>query len=408
LKILLSAYACEPGKGSEPGMGWHWAVEMARLGHEVHVLTRANNVAAIEGGLAERDGVRLQVHGYDLPRWARWWKKGLRGVHLYYLLWQWGAYRQARKLHSALSFDMAHHITFAVYRHPSFMGRLGIPFVLGPIGGGEYTPPALLRSAPWRARITEFLRAAGNRVAGFDPLVRSTFQRAALILCKTPETLAAVPPREQAKCICIQDVAADADLLAESPSIGSNTVRFLFVGNLLHLKGIHLILRALRQVREEIPNAGLTIVGAGRERAWLHGLALQLGVDHAVDWRGQLPRQEVMAIYGSHTALVFPSLHDSGGTVVMEALSQGLPVICLDLGGPGAILPENCGFKIAARDRTEEQVVSALAAAMKQLACDGALRSQLAANALAAARVKTWKAVVGHAYEQVEKVLVTR
>lgn len=407
MKILLSAYACEPDKGSEPGMGWHWAVEIARLGHEVHVLTRANNVTAIEGGLVELDGLRLHIHGYDLPRWARWWKKGFQGVHLYYLLWQWGAYRQARKLHSALRFDMAHHITFAVYRHPSFMGRLGIPFVLGPIGGGEYTPPTLLRSAPWRARIAEFLRAAGNRVASIDPLVRSTFHCATLILCKTRETQAAVPLHEQAKCICIQDVAADTDLIAESPSNGSNTARFLFVGNLLHLKGIHLILRALRQVLENTPNAKLTIVGDGRDRAWLHGLARLLGVDPAVDWRGKLPRQEVMAIYGSHTAFVFPSLHDSGGTVVMEALSQGLPVICLDLGGPGAILPENCGFKIAARDRTEEQVVSALAAAMKQLANDSALRRELAENALAAARVQTWKAVVGHAYEQVEKVLVT-
>ena len=73
MKILLSAYACEPGKGSEPGMGWHWALEIARLGHEVHILTRANNVNPIECGLAELDGLRLKVHGYDLPRWARWW-----------------------------------------------------------------------------------------------------------------------------------------------------------------------------------------------------------------------------------------------------------------------------------------------------------------------------------------------
>jgi glycosyltransferase involved in cell wall biosynthesis len=409
MKVLLSAYACEPGKGSEPGVGWHWAIEIARLGHEVHILTRPKSVVAIERGLAELDGLHLNIHihDYDLPRWARWWHKNLRGIHLHYLLWQWGAYRHARKLHAQEGFDLVHHITFAVYRHPSFMGGLGIPFIFGPIGGGEHSPPALLRSAPWRARIYEFLRSVGNSVASIDPLVRSTFHCAALILCKTPETLAVVPQHEQAKCIFIQDVATDYDLLAESPSTGSETARFLFVGNLLHLKGIHLILRALRQVREDIPDAKLTIVGDGRDRAWLHGLARQLGIDHAVDWRGKLPRQEVMAIYGSHTAFVFPSLHDSGGTVVLEALSQGLPVICLDLGGPGAILPENCGFKIAARDRTEEQVVSALAAAMKQLACDSVLRRELAENALAAARVQTWKAVVGHAYEQVEKILVT-
>ena len=408
MKVLLSAYACEPDKGSEPGMGWHWALEIARLGHEVHILTRANNVAAIERGLEELGGMRMQIHGYDLPRWARWWKKGPRGMYLYYLLWQWYAYRRARKLHAALRFDLVHHITFAVYRHPSFMGGLRIPFIFGPIGGGECSPPALLRSAPLRARIFEFLRSVGNRIAAIDPLVQSTFHRAALILCKTPETLAAVPLQSREKCILAQDVAADPVWLVQSPSAGSETARFLFVGRLLHWKGIHLILRALKQVRRNLPDATLTIVGDGGDRVWLHGLARQLGINEAVDWRGQLPQKEVIGIYGCHTAFVFPSLHDSGGTVVMEALSQGLPVVCLDIAGPGAILPENCGFKIAARDRTEEQVISALAEAMGQLACDSGLRRELAANALAAARRLTWQAVVGNAYAEVEKVLVTK
>lgn len=178
------------------------------------------------------------------------------------------------------------------------------------------------------------------------------------------------------------------------------------MGNLLHLKGIHLIIRALREVRLSIQDATLTIVGDGRDRVWLRGLARQLDFEQAIEWRGQLPRKQVMAIYGSYTAFVFPSLHDSGGTVVMEALSQGMPVICLDIAGPGAILPENCGFKIAALDRTEEQVVSALAEAMIRVGRDAALRRELAENALAAARKQTWQAVVGHAYAQVEKILV--
>ena len=184
--------------------------------------------------------------------------------------------------------------------------------------------------------------------------------------------------------------------------------RFLFAGRLLYWKGIHLALRAMAEMRQSVPEAILTIVGDGRDRVWLHGLARQLGIDEAVDWRGQLPRKEVLGIYASYTAFVFPSLHDSGGTVVMEALSQGLPVVCLDIAGPGAILPEDCGFKIAVQGRTEEQVVHLLAEAMKQLACDKELRRKLAANALAAARRQTWQAVVRHAYEQVEKVLVTQ
>jgi glycosyltransferase involved in cell wall biosynthesis len=404
LRILLSAYACEPGKGSEQGMGWHWAVEIARLGHEVHVLTRANNVEAIERGLAQLDGLSITIHGYDLPRWARWWKKGLRGVRLYYALWQWGAYRRARKLHSILQFQLAHHITFAVYRQPSFMGGLGIPFVFGPVGGGENVPPGLRRSLPWRGKIAEGLRSAANRLASIDPLLRATFRRASLILYKTSETLEQIPAQFHPKCICVQDVASDEDSIAQQP-VNNGDRRFLFAGRLLYWKGVHLALRALNELRRDLPNAELTIVGDGRDRAWLQGLARALELDRAVKWRGWLAHGEVQAIYSGHAAFVFPSLHDSGGTVVMEAMSQGIPVICLDLGGPGAMLPANCGFKIQARGRTEQQVVADLAQSMKRLATDPKLQNELAVNALDAARHQTWSALASHAYEEIERRL---
>ncbi|MCZ6744779.1 MAG: glycosyltransferase family 1 protein, partial [Alphaproteobacteria bacterium] len=141
MKILLSAYACEPNKGSEPEVGWRWALELARLGHEVWVLTRENNRTSIEAGLARQNPLpNLHFAYYDLPPWARWWKRGARGVHLYYRLWQWGAYRLAKKLHRQHGFDRAHHVTFVSLRHPTFLRRLGVPFVFGPVAGGERVP----------------------------------------------------------------------------------------------------------------------------------------------------------------------------------------------------------------------------------------------------------------------------
>jgi glycosyltransferase involved in cell wall biosynthesis len=391
-------------------MGWHWAVEIARLGHQVHILTRANNVAGIERALADRalaplDGLRLSVHGYDLPRSLRWWKRGQRGAHLYYVFWQWGAYRRARALHRAHAFDLVHHITLAVYRHPSFMGRLGISFVFGPVGGGEDTPPALRASLPLRGRVLDFLRGVANRIAAIDPLVLAALSQASLILFKTRETLEQFPRRFHAKCICVQDVAAGEDEVALEPATCSGP-HFLFAGRLLYWKGIHLALRALAQLRAQMPGARLTIAGTGPDRAWLERLARKLDLNDAVDWRGWLPREEVLRTYASHTAFVFPSLHDSGGTVVMEAIAQGLPVLCLDLGGPGAILPDGCGMKIPARGRTEDEVIADLAAAMTSLATDPSLRKRLAENALEAARRMTWSALVAHTYAQIESRLM--
>ncbi|KAB2833154.1 MAG: glycosyltransferase family 1 protein, partial [Candidatus Dadabacteria bacterium] len=97
LKVLLSAYACESGKGSEPGVGWNWVNQIARF-HDVWVITRANNRESIE---RENGGALSGVHWiyFDYPGWARFWKRGQRGVHLYYYLWQIAVYFLARRLH---------------------------------------------------------------------------------------------------------------------------------------------------------------------------------------------------------------------------------------------------------------------------------------------------------------------
>src|SRR5690242_12327227 len=93
LRILLSAYACEPDLGSEPGIGWHWATRLARAGHEVWVLTRANNRQSIEGAMSAKPVDGLNFAYYDLPAWMCRWKNhaGL-WARLYYMLWQFGAY----------------------------------------------------------------------------------------------------------------------------------------------------------------------------------------------------------------------------------------------------------------------------------------------------------------------------
>src|SRR5690348_13918046 len=119
MKILLSAYACEPNKGSEPAVGWNWMLALIEQGHDVTVLSRANNQAAIDAEVRERS-LRVRPVYYDLPAWCRRWKSWPGGLYLYYLLWQIGAYQLAQKLHRSAPFDLVHHITFVTFRQPSF------------------------------------------------------------------------------------------------------------------------------------------------------------------------------------------------------------------------------------------------------------------------------------------------
>src|SRR5690348_9180720 len=114
MKVLVSAYACEPGGGSEPGIGWNWARQSSRF-DETWVITRSNNRARIEQHLVAESLSRLNFVYYDTPRFTRFWKKGQRGIHAYYYLWQAGAYFVARKLHRQIGFDRAHHVTLGAY-----------------------------------------------------------------------------------------------------------------------------------------------------------------------------------------------------------------------------------------------------------------------------------------------------
>jgi glycosyltransferase involved in cell wall biosynthesis len=383
-------------------MGWHWALEIARLGHDVHILTRKSNLPSLESALALHADLRIHLIGYDLPRWMRWWKKGGRGAAPYYSLWQRGAYHAAERLAREIPFDLVHHITFAVFRQPSLMGRLGIPLILGPLGGGEATPPMLFRSYPFRGRVVDSARSLSNLLAGLDPTVRQAFRQAAVILCKTKETLAYVPPAYRAKCLMMQDVGVEEALILSEPSAHPPTPRFLYVGRLLYWKGIHLALQALARMLKDFPSARLTVAGDGRDGKWLRKMADRLQVSHAVDWKGWVPREQALGMYRQHTAFLFPSLHDSGGTVVLEALSQGLPLICLDCGGPGAMLPPSCGFKIEVEGRGQQEVVGALADAMRILAVNPHLRAKMSSQALQAAKENTWEQVVSRTYRHIQ------
>ena len=139
MRILISAYACEPERGSEPGCGWNWSCAAARS-HDVWVLTRANNRPGIEVALAAMPQRRLHFVYVDLPLWARFWKRGGLGVRIYYVLWQVAAARAARRLHRAHEFDVVHHLTFANMWLPALVCMTRAPFVLGPIAGGQRVP----------------------------------------------------------------------------------------------------------------------------------------------------------------------------------------------------------------------------------------------------------------------------
>jgi len=386
LRILLSAYACEPKRGSEPGIGWQWATRLAELGHEVHVITRESNREAIASAYSANPIPTLHFTYLDLPKWARFWKRGNRGVHLYYFLWQWRSLSVARALHARVRFDVVHHITFGVFRQPSLLGQLGVPFIFGPVGGGERAPRSLRRSLPFRHRMSEWARDAANAYAKVDPLLRIGLRRASRILCKTEETRRSLPHAYRSQGELFLEIGTEPDPSHHPPAhiVGPEpkhpgSLRILFVGRLVHMKGLHLALPAFARLFETFPGSQFTIVGSGQQEHELRLLAAQLGIYHRIEWLSWMTHESVMALYPDYDVFLFPSLHDSSGNAVLEAMSCGLPVVCLNLGGPAAIVDSFSGITIEATE--QDETVRQLGDALLLLARRPQLRAYLARGA---------------------------
>ena len=367
MRVLVSAYACEPNKGSEQEVGWQRALHMRAFADEVWVLTRSNNKEVIEG---DPQGHTHGLHFlyYDLPRWLRSLKKWPVFLYVYVTLWQWGAYRLAASQHRENAFDCVYHVTFASIRTGSRMGRLGIPFVIGPIAGGECSPIRLRRSMPFRGKASELLRDLGILSQRYSPLARPAFAAAERIFVTTADSLRLVPPKWRFKTAVHLAIGTRGDAERNEAQRPPAIPCFVVAGRLLHWKGVHLAIRALAQVKATIPDATLTLLGNGPAERWLRAVAKKYEVSHAVEFSVQVPRQQLVNSYGCYTALVFPSLHDSGGLVVLEALQAGVPVVCLDLGGPGIIVNKSCGFVVSTANADEAQTVAGLASAMISLA----------------------------------------
>ncbi|HVX65828.1 MAG TPA: glycosyltransferase [Bryobacteraceae bacterium] len=351
MRVLVSAYGCGPGRGSEPGVGWNWARQLARH-FDVWVLSPESERAAIEDFLRSGPLPNLTFVFCDLPRSIRFRNDGpLLQYHLHLYLWQAAALFAARKLHAEVGFDVAHHITVGMHWRWSFLAFLPVPFLWGPVGGAEHAPRPFFRSFSTRGKMQAIQRFVIQKLGEFDPLMRCTARRAALTLAKTKQTAVRVSALGARRTRVMSEAGMPADeieRLAAMPLRQGGPLRLLSLGRLLHWKGFELGLRAFAAFVERFPGSEYWIVGDGPERSRLEKLAEELGVRGQVKFWGTLPRATVLERLADCDVLVHPSLHDSGGWVCLEGMAAGRPVVCLDLGGPGVQVTNETGIKIEA------------------------------------------------------------
>lgn len=379
--ILASVYSLNPYKGSEEGMGWNY-VYQAAVSQRVIAVTRKNNREAIMRYMQEfPDPVyaNMQFLYFDLPYWARFWKRKGNGVILYYLLWQWFLPRFVKA--QQLQFDIVHNMNFHNDWAPSFLWKLSKPFIWGPIGHHPRIPAPFLAAYGWKYRVQEQLTWIVKQFFWkCVPALKTTIKKADYIWCMND----AVP----------EVINLSAKRYRVSPSVathdfGWNATRnneaftLITAGRLVPLKGFDLTISAFATFVQALPytqrsKCVLYVVGKGPEQQYLQRLAMASGAAEYIVFIDWVERSRLMEMMKEATAFVFPS-HEGAGMVVPEALSFGLPVLCIDNEGPGAFIDKTCG--IAVPGESPVQTTKALSQAMHTLYNNTELRKELSAGA---------------------------
>jgi len=359
MRILVSAYSADPTRGSEHAVGWEWSRAAAR-NHDVWLLTRRKYAPQLEEALRHERGLRINPVYFDMPTLSPALERlGLQRTH--YLLWQSLVRRTVVELHRRHGFDVLHHLTFASdWAMIALTAIPDVPLIWGPVGGSTNTPLSLLRYLGPRGIVFEAGRMAPSALARYvwgDRIAR----RASLVVANNKDTrrrysyhpniiVEPNPPIPPSPPI-------DDDHGAEEKTLGKR--RAICVGRLVPLKGCALALEALTV--PSVKEWSLDFYGDGPDWARLERRVDELRLRDRVRFLGKRPRQEVLRAYRSADALLFPSFHDSSPLTVAEALTSGCPVVCLDHGGPAALVEgSGFGFCVPIRGNTAAALADAL------------------------------------------------
>ena len=412
-KIFVSAYACEPGLGSEIGVGWHWVLELSKY-CEVWVLTRESNRGTIVPWIEQhKEYENIHFVYFDLPQWARRWKRGMRGVRLYYMLWQWLSNGVVKRTMQENGIEVYHLLTYGNAMWPASRYGMKQRFVWGPVSAGVSLPRYLTKHFSLKSRMKEAAQRAMKWLLPLNMGFRTRCRCADVILCKTDETIECVPRKWRYKCVQMTDVAVelrDAEIYMLPKRYDEAKVNYVMAGTLVGWRTVDVLLESWKLCQQTIDNSQqstvnrqqttvdcrlstvdyrLTIVGNGPERGRLEGLIRELGIEDSVRLVGQVDMETYYSYIAQADAVVNSCFREGAVTVSFDAMAMGKPLICFDTGGYTHYFEPEYS-RVIKGVKSREEAVERLAQAMVELA-DKELCAKMGAEAKRRSEELSWE-----------------
>lgn len=382
-RVLMIAEAANPEWVSVPLVGWSLARAIAKE-TPAHLVTQIRNRDAIlRAGLVEgRDFTAIDSEKLAAPlhRLANRIRGGqnvgwttltaVNAISYYYFEWliwkRFGDEIRHRK------FDIVHRITPLTPTTPSILAarckHASIPFILGPLNGGVPWPKEFDSARRKEREWLSYVRDAYKLLPGY----RSTLASSAAIVAGSRSTLNGIPGRFRKKCIYVPENAVDpARFSGTVSSAAAQILRACFVGRLVPYKGPDMLLEAVAPLVRDA-RLRLDIIGDGPMMSELQGFVREHGLQTGVVLHGWVAHEKLQPIMRESRLLLFPSIREFGGGVVLEAMALGIVPVVVDYAGPGELVNEAVGFKIPMGGRESiieklREIVIAIQADPRQL-----------------------------------------
>ena len=372
--VLLVAYQCGPGLGSVSQLGWQWFTGLAAR-RAVCLVTHVRNRSAIEAAPDRPAAARviyIDTEWFAGPLYRLSRRLFPRSEHAVFMVSQldWFVFDAValrtlrRELAAGANWRLLHLVTPVTVSAPTRLHRLGLPVVRGPLNCGLPVPPGFEALMQDDAMGLAKLRVLPRLVEALFGSLRHS----AAVLVATAATRAALPQAVRARCVKLLENAVDPTRFTPAAPLAppgpGRPLRVVFVGRLVPVKALPLLLQAMARLRSEGRAVTLDVVGAGPMAEPWRAEAAALGLEDSVVWHGaQGAARVAQAIQHSHV-FCLPSVRESGGAVLLEAMACARPVIGMDFGGPAEVVDEAVGWKVAMPDAAT--AVAGLAQALRE------------------------------------------